>query len=69
MGHYDEKYILRESYGDEDQNELMRLIESWREDPEEEEDRPASEAALRMLAEAESRLAENIRAGGDDLPF
>ena len=35
MGYYDEDYDLDNNYGDEDQNDLMRLIDSWRPDDEE----------------------------------
>ena len=41
MGYYDRNYRLDEDYGDEDQNSLMWMIESWRDDDEaEDEDEP-----------------------------
>ena len=73
MGYYDEDYDLDDNYGDEDQNDLMWLIDSWRPDDEEPKNAPAVSititACREALEKAEAALAKAIRTQGDELPF
>ena len=68
MEYYDEDYDLEYSYGDEDQDDLMQLIDSWTDDVEELVDAPLA-LDREALNRAEEKLAAAIRADGDELPF
>ena len=48
MGYYDEDYELDDDYGDEDQNDLMWLINSWRPNEEQETPPAAAQPATRQ---------------------
>lgn len=70
MEYYDESYDPDDNYGDEDQNDLMRLIDSWRPD-EDPEDQPAPDttSAREALKKSKKALLEAICIQGDELPF
>ena len=70
MGYNNVNYILKESYGDEDQNSLMWLIESWLEtDDDVDSDIPepvcTAVASPVLNTPAETVPVEEF----DDLPF
>ena len=68
MGYNNVNYILKESYGDEDQNSLMWLIESWLEtddDVDSDIPEPACAPASVQNTPAETVPVEEF----DDLPF
>lgn len=71
MGYYDESYILDDNYGDEDQNALMWLINSWRSDDEPEDDISTATHSIHKIeiVRTATKLVTVTCPEDDELPF
>ena len=68
MGYYDMDYILDDNYGDEDQNDLMWLIQSWRGEDEDDPEEPENDGDAEVKPVL-TVVIEPMPGQDDELPF